>query len=293
MSDTPEVKVAERWPRQGVEVLGTTVLRKAHIVIMGPSGVGKSFLLRQLAIWLQERGRLEDLLVGMAEDSTATYAEGTHIIRVKSIQAMRGIIQGACDASARGMIVPSVVAEDSISGIGDFEWQGVRQNPPVNKAGVPDMLEAYNRLGYDGIDLLKSNRDLAPCTVVAMVTTTPPEKGFPEICFPGKLVPSNFTRLSTATFFMKAERDSRDPETIKGILAGGAKPGPHQSVGIGEDGQPDGMLISRYFYSMSAGEVEAKSHFSLRMKEPAYLPNVLIKMGLIQDSTKEGENVGS
>ena len=264
------------WP-EGTQVLGETALKRAHIVAIGRSGVGKSFQVKLLT----ERFGVDSVLVVAAEDSSATYELGTRIKRVKRLSDVAGLFKNMEKAALVGARVAPIVVVDSWSGIGDFEWEYYREKPILSeRTGNPDTLAAYQKLGYEGISALKAARELCPVTVISFFTSAESGPGVPPtICFPGKLMNDSIGRLSTVAFYMKAEQLKAKPADVQAKFADGVPK--NISLGRDEDGDLDGTVVARYFYTMDTGEVQAKGHWALNIKERAILPDVLVKMGLI------------
>jgi hypothetical protein len=110
--------------------------------------------------------------------------------------------------------------------------------------------------------------------------------GAPELAVPGKMIPKNFTRLTSTCLHMRAIMGTFDP--MKGIPA----PAPHREVAFNEAGAPiiengAGIVINRYFYTRDAGEVMAKGHPNLAVRERAVLPEILRRIHGVAPLPKE------
>lgn len=117
-------------------------------------------------------------------------------------------------------------------------------------------------------------RDGVPCDVVALVTTF--ESAFspiPELALPGKVIPKNLTRLTNVTLYMKAERVTFDPNAPPNVVEAA-----HRTIGRDEQGRLTGEVVNRFFYTMNTGEIQAKGHHNLALRERAVLPDVLRKL---------------
>jgi hypothetical protein len=77
-------------------------------------------------------------------------------------------------------------------------------------------------------------------------------------------------------------------DPMKGIPA----PAPHREVAFNEAGAPiiengAGIVINRYFYTRDAGEVMAKGHPNLAVRERAVLPEILRRIRGVAPLPKE------
>lgn len=262
--------------------------KKALINILGRSGVGKSHLVYQLA---RDRDYgPESVLVLMSEDSTATYDAPVNIKRVTALGDVEQTVVALIDAGKRGRVLPRIVVWDSLSGTMDYQQRFYAENPMLSKAGQRDKLAEYGDLGQRFTELMIFLRDQIPTDIVVLTTTTEgPLNTLPEICVPGKITPRHLTRLSTCTLYMRSEEKKYDP--VQGV----PPESPHRTIGYDETGAPLGVLVNRYFITQDTGEVMAKGHRTLGLRERAILPDVLRKIhgSNMQDNMpqqgKEGE----
>lgn len=281
---------------------GTTQALQATIrgliAVYGRAGVGKSHLLRQLTHdtalnshiprrWTYDEN---DVMVWMAENSTATYGKPSpHIKRVRTIDELYQSVAATVEAGKAGHPMPKVGAVDSISGICDYQMQMYKGDEPFKgRSGGRDKLAEYADLGEGIIDLMLLLRDWMPFDMVVMVTTWEPGGGLmPELAVPGKVIPRNLTRLTSSAFYMVGEASNAGADAVNALGASAEQP--HRTVGKKDDGTPDGNLINRYFLTQDAGEVFAKGHHNLTLRERAILPDVLRKIHGF-DGEAAGEN---
>jgi len=263
---------AAAWFPASAAAVGTVVQPHLSIVVYGRSGVGKSFLGRQLMLD-PDYGPGEVLFV-MAEDNTSLYGEGARVARIARIGEANAVIDSLVVAHREGRRLPKVVFFDSISGIMDYEREALRKNPPISdRTGRPDMFAAFGELGYGMMTVLTRLRDEIPVDAIITVTTHEADPNLPpELAVDGKLVPKNITRLSNVALYMKAQLVEYDPKTTQ------AQPASHRTVVVNESGAAEGKLVNRYFFTQDAGEVMAKGHFALLYRERAILPDVLRKI---------------
>ena len=262
--------MADIWYPNGTKVLGVDLADNTLINIAGESGVGKSRLIRQL-LEDPEYG-LDEVLIAMSEaHARTTYKLPGRIVPWESLAEIDEIIKGLRAAVKEGRRVPKILAVDSLSGGGDHEMTGYNDDPILTKAGARDKLAEYGKFGDDVRAFYERlNTVELPCDVVVMMTTKEGAKGV-ELCIPGNIVPANWTRWAAVTLYMKQSETIFDPKVDK------PQPRPHRTIHVDEDSGM-GRVINRYFYSMNVGEVKAKGHDNLALKEVAYLPAILRKI---------------
>lgn len=263
-------------------------IKSCNVIVYGKSGVGKSHLVYHLIHDAElfpglprgvAYGDPREIVVWMAEDSTTTYDDPLpNIRRVKSIDELIMSLEETRDAALAGMKMPRIGVVDSISGICDYQMKAYKAEQPFRgKSGARDKLAEYGDLGEQMIEALLIGRDEIPFDMVWMCTTWEPGGNMPpQLAVPGKVIPTNLTRLSTSAFYMKAFADEVDKEKLANNM--GAFMRPHRTIGMNAMGKPDGNVINRYFLTQDAGEVFAKGHHNLALQERAILPLALRKM---------------
>ena len=268
------------WMPKGTQRLGVDAHLTALINIIGKSGVGKSHLVQQL-IDAADYGP-DEVLVLMAEDATSTYnREGINIKPVSSISSLKAVVKELVAASREKQRLPKAIFWDSMSGTMDYQrrWYDDHPGTFVTNSGARDRRAEFGDMGYGAMDCLLDLRDkVATDVIVAITSHEGREFAAPEIAVEGKLTPRNLTRLSSVTLYMKAETkkfsaDDWPPERINKELVA-----PHRTISRLPDGTPDGTVLSRVFITQDTGEIMAKGHHSLQLREPAYLPAVLRKI---------------
>lgn len=248
---------------------------KVFGLIAGDSGVGKSHTVRQIA--LDARFKDAGVAVLMAEDATATYGDAVpdrHLFPCRTVATAAAHMTEFVRAAKRGLKVPGVCFVDSLSGIVDYQMQEYKRNPIVSeRTNNRDKYAEFGDLGEQVRDFALMCRDDAPMDVIWLVTTcgTPP-----EYAVSGKVIPTNLTRWTSFTLYMKAREDAAEVDKI--VAAGEKAEAPHRTIGRNELGAPTGAVINRFFLTMNNGEVQAKGHRNLAMIERAYLPDVLMKV---------------
>jgi len=266
---------------------GSEVLDKQLVVVLGPSGSGKSHLLRQLAL---DKGMVEaGILAIMSEDSTSTVGADAlpniWIERRQTPQDVMKLIEDLVRARASGKRLPGVVFWDSISGAADYGRRYYEKNPILSrdeKSGQTsrNTFREFGERGYGVIDVLIEGRDNIP-GIDFVATATTFEGSFspiPELSVDGKLIPKNLTRLSSACLYLRSEKLTFDPETDKESVEIAGDPPPHMRFERNAKGALTGVCIKRMFTVENTGEVSAKPHRNLAMREPQDLPNVLRRL---------------
>lgn len=258
----------EIWYPNGTKRVGVDVAKRVLINIIAEAGVGKSHLVAQLAA--DPDYGPDEILVFMTEDATATYDAPVNIVRVEGFDQVAETLDQVIAAHKEGRRVPKVVIWDSVSGSGDWQMEGYSRSPITSRGGARDKIAEYGDLLEQARIMFLNIRDRLPCDVVNMITCwTNPKTSKVELCIPGAAVPANLTRWSGVTLHMKAEEIKYDPAVDK------PKPAAHRTIGCDETGKPLGVLINRYFYTMNSGEIQAKGHHNLALRERAILPDIL------------------
>jgi len=271
------------WYPENSQVIGTDTQEHLLMNIIGVSGVGKSHLINQCV----RAFGTEEVYVMMAENAKTTYdAPGLHIDEIRGIWDARQRVEALARASDAGKRLPKLVFLDSLSGMLDYQRQGYEDKPLTTADGGRDKRAEYGEMGNGTIDLYINARDRIKADVIFLVTTH--EGTFnaaPEIAVEGRMVPKNMTRLSNVTLYMKAEEiklitlfgEDWPVEMAKRIEDKSAF-APHRTVGFDDSGKPDGSMINRFFITQDTGQVMAKGHHKLNLREKADLPAVLRKI---------------
>lgn len=273
-----QVDPAIFYPGGTLDVL--KVRTKAMICVVGESGCGKSHLVRQLT-HDPDYGPNE-VWVAMSEDATATYGHPLpRIAPFDSFVNLRAAADELIFMAEQGKRLPKVGVLDNMSSLCDYEMMRYKHEQPFRgKTGGRDQLAEYKDLGEQGIETLLTLLSKVPMDFIVMVTAWRPGPGQPPLlCLPGKMLPANLTRLTSSTFYMQSELfPVQDEAKIAEIAANLAKyEQPHRTFEF-DGGKFTGRIINRYFTTMNTGEVVAKGHHSLSLKEPAVLPDVLRKI---------------
>jgi len=272
------------WYPENSQVIGTDTQEYLLMNIIGVSGVGKSHLVNQCV----KAFGVEEVYVMMAENAKTTYAApGLHIDEIRGIWDARQRVEALAKASDLGKRLPKLVFLDSLSGMLDYQRQGYETNPLLTENGGRDKRAEFGEMGNGTIDLYINARDRIKAVVIFLVTTH--EGTFnaaPEIAVEGRMVPKNMTRLSNITLYMKAEEiqlstlfGAEDwPAEMKRRLEDKTAFAPHRTIGFDDSGKPDGSMINRFFITQDTGQVMAKGHHKLNLREKADLPAVLRKI---------------
>jgi len=266
-----------------------TVRAKASIGLIGPSGSGKSHGARQLAMDPEYAGKV---LVAMSEDATSTYGEdilssgALHIAQIRDAEDAKDLLKEIVEAEKAGKSEFKVIYFDSMSGTGDHEMFRLERNPElwISDEGKKNAYAKFGKFGLIFKELQVLARDYVRADVILTATTTFPKPGVPpELCIDGRMVPENFTRLTNVTLYLDAkqmriwsagEEPSKDQvEQIKSL-----KDQSHIEIGRDENGKVDGSYIVRHVTSKYTGEVAAKGHRSLFLRERADIPMILRKI---------------
>jgi hypothetical protein len=282
----------EVWLPEGLAAPRSSFV-KALINIIGVSGVGKSFLACQA---------LEDLDYGpdevavlMHEDATAAYGplmKSENILRATTPDEADKIVERMIEGHKKGYRLPKLLFWDSLTGMTDYFQADKEANPNMTQVKVDgkptgewarDKRSEYGDMGRWAQRLFLKLRDQLPMDVVVLITSY--EDNYaprPEIACEGKVIPKNITRWSSCTLYMKAvegkidlEKETERKELEAEIKEGGRA---HRSYGRTATGALDGTFLSRYFICQNTGEITAKGHRNLGLRECAILPDVLRKI---------------
>ena len=247
------------------------------IVVTGESGVGKSHLGQQL---------LRDPDYGpervgfiMSEKSLASYdTPGARYNKISDLASASEVIDAYKRAFTLGKKLPAVLFFDSLTSSCDLQMKRYNEESPfLGKSGARDKLAEFGDIANDALAKLSDLRNELPCDIVVIVRTR--ERGgrvAPELALPGKVIPDNLTGWSDVTFYMKAESKRFTEEEWAAITPNLAKyQEPHRTFGEDDKGN---VMIQRFFYTQNNGEVLAKAHHALAMREKAILPDVLRKI---------------
>lgn len=247
------------------------------MIVTGESGVGKSHLALQL---LRDPDYGPDRVgIIMSEKSLASYdTPGARYNKISDLASADDVIAAYKRAFTLGKKLPAVLFYDSLSASCDAQMLKYAADSPFTGAsGKRDKLAEYGDLAQEALEKLSNLRNELPCDIVVIVRTR--ERGgrlAPELALPGKVIPDNLTGWSDVTFYMKAEYKKFSDEertTVEAKLASFRLP--HRTFGTDETGKWDSTMIQRFFYTQNTGEVLAKGHHNLMMKERAILPDVL------------------
>ena len=281
-SDTP---TPELFLPSGL-MLGGASSVKALINIVGTSGVGKSHLGRQLL--LDPDYGPDEVLFLMHEDATATYGpEAKHIKKATTFDSAIKVLEELALASKAGRRLPKILFYDSLTGGTDYFQADKEENPnlvPKKIDGkltgemVRDKLSEYGDMGRAAQRCYLLLRDRINMDVIVLITSYEDRTSpIPEIACEGRVIPKNITRWSSCTLYMKSEFGKDDPAAVaEFVKASGIAP--HRTYGRGPAGELDGTFISRFFVTQNTGEITAKGHRNLNIKERAVLPDVLRKI---------------
>ncbi len=264
------------------------------IVISGESGVGKTHLIRQVLLdpeWGPDR-----VLIFYAENPMQTIGEdagGRHFVRLRAIEQFSAEVEKLVALKSGGGAFPFTIAfMDSLTGLADYQFMKYEDNPTQfmvpNDRGdmVPNAYAKYYDFGSRAGRACIRARDELGIDFVMMATTY----GRPPIyTLPGNVVPRNLNRWSSACLHMVSEKGEIPLSVVDEIVAGTRKAGDHQSLGRDEQGRPTGVVVSRFFETTNNGEVLAKGHRSLGLREKAVLPMILRKIHGKPESATRGQ----
>lgn len=275
---------AEIWRPEQTRTVGPEQKKKASIVVYSRSGGGKTHLAYQL-LRDPDFGP-DEVLILMREDGTSTYGEGANIIPVENLFDAKQRVSELAAAIKDGKRLPRVLFLDSLSGLIDG-YQAYRRDEPLEEwsekrqAIIQNKQAEFGELGRLTMELMIALRDDLPgVDVITAMTTWSPGPGIPpELAVEGKMVPKHLTRLTNHALYLVPEAKLYPRSVIESELKAGSLYQPHRIVDeIRSGDDSDVMVISRFFYTQDTGEVLAKGHRNLRLKEKANLPDVLRKI---------------
>lgn len=249
------------------------------IAVTGESGVGKSHLGHQLLVD-PDYGPNEVGFI-MSEKSLTSYDfDNIHYDFAKGLSDAGDIIDSYRRAATLGKRLPKTLFFDSLSASCDGELQRYASEMTfTGQSGRRDKLSEYGDLGAQGQERLSVLRNELPCDIVLIVRTKERGRAAPELAIPGKIIPDNLTGWTDVTLYMKAEFKRFTDEERAAIGTNLDKFRlPHRTFGTDDSGVWDGTMIQRYFYTQNTGEVLAKGHHNLNMKERAIIGDVLRKI---------------
>lgn len=245
------------------------------LAVLGDAGVGKSHLLRQLVETHPEyRGRV---IAYMTENSVATYGEDyvsrgwIHVCPVYGgLLDAKEQLEELRKAGEENKKLPLLGFFDSISGGADGQQKYFRQfEPHKTEAGKRHIQAEYGDLGRSIMEIMATCRDELAMDMVLLCTTKRRSK---DVCVEGNLTPDHFTRLTNVCLRLEAEMTRYSPGDVR------VEPAPYRTIGLNEKGEPMGIYVDRFFTCMNTGEIEAKGHRALGLREKAILGNVLAKI---------------
>jgi len=254
---------------------------KVLMNVIGPSGVGKSWLVNQMRSD-PEYGPSE-VMVLTNEQATASYGVPLPIqVPVTSLLSIYGVLEDMVRAAEQGKRLPKITFVDSLTGATDYTQAEFNKNPNMvyqkeSQSWARDKRSEYGDLGAGGRDIYLLLRRVPTDVVVLMTSHEGAFSPIPEIACEGKLIPKNVSRWSSATLYMKAEEVKVDAEDVKASIVKDGVPA-HRTIGRDAHGEPTGLVINRYFITQNTGEIVAKGHVSLGLRERAILPDVIRKI---------------
>lgn len=280
------------WFPKTVKVVGTDVPIRNVIIVCGASGSGKTHLGHQL---MQDPDYgPEEVYFLMKEDGTSTYGLEARFDTVNTFQDATDRIAVMLEAAKQGHRLPKILFMDSISGLADGTQEYYYHKPiesfSENKnMMVRDKRAEFGELGAQFLQMMRKagNPDL-PMTVIANMTTYKDPKKLgskPELAVEGNMVPKHLSRVSTVTLFLQPEARVLTVAQVNEFAKAGTLVAPHRFIGeYDPKGDPEAevTIINRFFYTQDTGEVLAKGHRNLKLKEPANLPDILRRINFRQ-----------
>ncbi len=255
--------------------------RAGLLIIEGPSGVGKTWLMNQLA---QDPEIVEEGILYMPSESlgqslTKETVDKLLVKEVEGVETVKAVAREMKAAALDGAKVPGYGIWDSVTGSMLKTAAYYRDHPVMTvdkktKEESHDRWAEFAKIGWPTIDALTALRDVPGMLAIAFVTSHEGSKWatLPEVAAPGDIVPKHLTQTSSLCLYMRAEKVSYDPGATK------VADKPHRTIGYDEKGNPTGEVVDRYFTTINTGEVSAKGHSALALKERAILPDVIRKI---------------
>jgi len=279
-------KAPQIWIPKGTKPLSSHGTGHS-IGLVGESGVGKSWLGRQMQMDDEFRDKI---LFITAENTNNTLEDLSvkYVREVRSINEAKEVLRECAAAERAGKLEFSVIFVDSVSGINDFQTEAYDSGGATiyAESGGRNKLAEFGDRGAGNISLMKIGRDEIRMADVVFVCTTAGE----NLCVPGKMTPDNFRRMTSVCLSLRPEKrrfPNYDPDNPPRIIEAGEIPEkgestiqrfPHRSIEVDENGRVSGYFLDRVFTTMHMGEVGAKSHRNLAMRERAYLPDLIRKL---------------
>jgi hypothetical protein len=293
----PEVAASEIYiPKSATP--GIRKRSKTAMNLIGRSGCGKSHCAVNQFVTDPGYGPSE-VLIAMAEDSTASYGDDATIAKlaieeVNSFDDVSKLVNDLAKAARAGRRLPKLFVLDDLSILSQKIRRFYDENPLTGSDGVTrDTRSEFRLKGYNLIDALMDIRSVLPIDSVCLIRAHEgPFNAAPEIALEGNIAPKNLTGMSSVTLYMKAESPKLELPAFLDAYKKGILFQPHRTVNatkeqieaaaaeVARGGQPplDLTIINRFFVTMNTGEIEAKGHHALRLKEKAYLPDVFRKI---------------
>lgn len=268
---------------------------KVAMNIIGRAGCGKSHCAVQQFVNDPGYGPSE-VLVAMAEDSTASYGTDEQISKiaiepVNSFAEVSALVNDLARAAKAGKRLPKLFVLDDLSILSQKERQHYDKNPILSEgSGNRDTRTEFRLKGYNLVDALMDIRTVLPIDSFTLIRAHEGTyNSAPEIALEGNIAPKNLTGMSSITLYMKGEAPKYSVEQFLAAAKAGQLFTPYRTVGMskeevdraleaiakGQEVNVDTTVINRYFMTQNTGEIEAKGHHALRLKEKAYLPGIL------------------
>jgi len=287
-SDPPSTPAV--WFPKTIKVVGKDVPIRNVIVVCGGSGSGKTHLGHQL-LQDPDYGPNEVYFL-MKEDGTSTYGLGARFDAVSTFQDATDKIAILLEAAKNGHRLPKILFMDSLSGYADGTQEYYYHKPietfSENKnMMVRDKRAEFGELGAQFLQMMrKAGNPELPMTVIANMTTykDPKKVGSkPELAVEGNMVPKHLSRVSTVTLYLQPEARVLTIAQLNEFARAGKLHAPHRLIDEYDpkgDPEEEVTIINRFFYTQDTGEVLAKGHRNLKLKEPANLPDILRRINL-------------
>jgi hypothetical protein len=269
--------------------VGKDIDPNALIVEYGDSGAGKSHTGSQL-LAAPDFGPDEVQFIA-SEDVTSIYGEGARVVQVDRFDTAVEQVRLMLAAKQKGARMPKVTFIDSISGLAHGTQAYYREHPITvfnekTNEYVRNKFAEFGEVGTGMLDLMLLLAQLPGIKVALCTTFTDPVKAgaVPELAVEGKMIPKFLTQLSTCALFLKEETNVVARQDVEAAAASGTLLAPHRIVPTYKPTDPVVKIIERYFYSQGGGEVKAKGHRNLAVRERADLPAIIRKiMGKKED----------
>lgn len=272
------------WFPAGAKPVVASDLHKLIMVVYGASGAGKSHLGHQLIN--DPAFGPNEVLFAASEEAASIYGSGAMVLPAPDLKSQQAVADSLVAAAAGGKRLPKVLFVDSISSSAMATIRYHKQNPTeswndkLQKMTI-NRYEPFGEVGSQTIELFHTYVGL-PMIVIALCTTyeNPKKGGQVELAVEGEMIPKFLTPLSTCALYLKQEAKEFPKEKIDEFERQGVLNAPHRMIARGVVAADENAVavINRFFYSQSVGEVLAKGHRNLAVREAAYLPDVLRKI---------------